>query len=387
MNIVVPTSGSLLVNRTRALQVLQAAGERPYRQAPFAQRPRCGQAAFAAGANQQRGAAGRQQRRVRQEILHGNMPNCRVGDQRGGALRHLLAGSNIDDVEALRCGDGGQRIRAYLDVAVVARQIPYVRACRRPALGAARGFDFQTGKVHEVEQQQFPIELPRYLQKDFQGEQCLQRAERTRHGPQHAGLRAIAHHAVGERIRPEATQAGVPRLRFVYLDLSLVLVHAGEDRRLSREHGGIVDQVLGAKIIAAVDDDVMAADQFERVVGVELGGVRFNLHAGIDGRDRGAGQISLRLAHIGERVNRLAMQITGIEHIGIDQPQETHARAREVLHDRTSKASQADDEDPCGRKLRLASGADFFEQNLPRIVGLHAAGNAQTVSRGLVAKR
>ena len=315
------------------------------------------------------------------------MPNCRGGDQRGGALRHLLGGANIDDVEALRRGDGGQRIRAYLDVAVVARQIPYVRACRRPALGAARGFDFQTGEIHEVQQQQLPIELPRHLQKDFQGEQCLQRAERTRHGSQHAGFRAIADHAVGERIRPEAAQTGVPRLRFVYLQLSLVLIDAGEHRRLPREHGGIVDQVLGAKIIAAVDDEVVAADQFERVVGVELGGMGFDLHAGIDGRDRGAGQIGLRFADIGERVNRLAMQITGIQHIGIDQPQESHARAREVLHDRTAQASQADDQDPCGRKLRLASGADFFEQYLPRIVGLHAAGNAQTVSRGLASER
>ncbi len=110
------------------------------------------------------------------------------------------------------------------------------------------------------------------------------------------------------------------RLRFVDLQLPLVLVHAGEHGGLLCEHRGIVDQILGAKIIAAVHHNVMAADQFERVIRIEWDGVRFDLHGRIDGGNRGAGQIRLRLADIGKPVNRLAMQITGIQHIGIDQP-------------------------------------------------------------------
>ncbi len=164
------------------------------------------------------------------------------------------------------------------------------------------------------------FELAGHLQQNLEREQRLQRAECAGHGSEHARLRTIAHHAIGDRIRPEAAQAGVRRLRLVDLKLPLVLIDAGEHGGLLREHRGIVDQILGAKIIAAVDNDVMAADQFERVVRIEVSGVRFDLHGGIDGRNRGARQIRLRFADIGKRVNRLAMQIAGIQDVGVDQP-------------------------------------------------------------------
>src|SRR5580658_1464995 len=101
VNIVVPTSGSLLMNRTSALQVFQSAGERTDREAALAQRLRRGQAALAGGAYQQRLAAGGKQPRIRQEFLHGDMPGA------GGTDGHFLGGSNIDDLEPA-LGGGGQ---------------------------------------------------------------------------------------------------------------------------------------------------------------------------------------------------------------------------------------------------------------------------------------
>ena len=144
-----------------------------------------------------------------------------------------------------------------------------MRARRRTALGAARGFDFEAGKIHEVEEQQLAFELAAHLQKDFQREQCLQRTERAGHGTQDARFRTIAHHAIGERIRPKAAQARIARLRFVDLELPFVLIHAGKHGGLLRQHGGIIDQILGAKIVAAVDHDVVTADQFQRVIRAE----------------------------------------------------------------------------------------------------------------------
>jgi hypothetical protein len=69
------------------------------------------------------------------------------------------------------------------------------------------------------------------------------------------------------------------------------------------------------------------------------------LHGRIDSLDRGARQVRFRPADISKPVNRLAMQITGIERVGVDQTQETDTRTRQILHDGTAQASQAHDED------------------------------------------
>src|SRR5258708_40039313 len=101
VNIVVPTSGNLLANRTSALQVLQAAGEGTHDKAAFAQYQRRGQAALAGGAHQQRLAAVREQARIGQKLGHGNVPRGR------GPLRDPLGGAKIDDVEAPPRARGG----------------------------------------------------------------------------------------------------------------------------------------------------------------------------------------------------------------------------------------------------------------------------------------
>src|ERR1700729_297392 len=86
VNIVVPTSGNLLANRISALQVLQAAGERAYREALLAQRLRSSEAALAGGAYQQCLAAAGEQPGIGQQLLHGDMPG---GSGMGG---HFLDG-------------------------------------------------------------------------------------------------------------------------------------------------------------------------------------------------------------------------------------------------------------------------------------------------------
>ena len=116
-------------------------------------------------------------------------------------------------------------------------------------------------------------------------EQRLQRAEDPGYRAEHAGFGAVADHAVGDGVRPKAAQAGVARLRLVDLQLAFVLVDAGEDCGPAREHRGVVDQELGAKIVAAIDHDVVARDQRERVVGVEAHGVCFDVHGRVDSLD------------------------------------------------------------------------------------------------------
>src|ERR1700679_3064709 len=100
VNIVVPTSGNLLVNRNSALQSLQSAGERMYGEPAFAQDLRRGQTALTGGANQQCSTAAAEQARIGKQFVHRDMPRS------SGVLGHFLGGSNIDDLEAALRGGG-----------------------------------------------------------------------------------------------------------------------------------------------------------------------------------------------------------------------------------------------------------------------------------------
>ncbi len=70
-------------------------------------------------------------------------------------------------------------------------------------------------------------------------------------------------------------QAGMAGLRLVHLQLALVLVDAGKNRGPAGEHGGVVDEVLGAEIVAAIDDHIVGADQRQGIVRVQPQGMRF----------------------------------------------------------------------------------------------------------------
>src|SRR5258708_1564096 len=100
VNIVVPTSGNLLVNRTSGLQVLQAAGDRTHNEAASAQYQRRGQAALAGGAQQEGLAAVRVQAGSRQKFLHRQVPPAMV------ALSDLTGGAHIKSGEAALAGRG-----------------------------------------------------------------------------------------------------------------------------------------------------------------------------------------------------------------------------------------------------------------------------------------
>ena len=132
---------------------------------------------------------------------------------------------------------------------------------------------FTLEKFMKSKQQQLAVELPRHRQQDLEREQCLHRTEGTRHGSEDSRFGAVADDAVRRRLGPQAAQTRMRRLRLVHLQLSLVLIDAREHRRPPRKHGCVVDEELGAKIVAAVDDDVVIADEFEGIGSGEASGM------------------------------------------------------------------------------------------------------------------
>src|SRR5450631_1892505 len=133
VNMVVPTSGNLLVKRKGlALQRLQSAGERTHRKAVSAQFARRRQASFARGAYQQEFLSCSEQSGIRQQNGHGNVPRC------GRPGRKFFLGSDVDDFEPAP-RRFSQRGQGNLDSGFLSGYFPDMRTAGGAALGAARG--------------------------------------------------------------------------------------------------------------------------------------------------------------------------------------------------------------------------------------------------------
>ncbi len=258
--------------------------------------------------------------------------------------RKLLGSAHVDELEVplARCRERGH---AHLDIRLFALQLPDECAARcRHSPGGAAALSFVAVKLVKSRSNSSPSSWPESFNRILSVKQRLQRAESSGDRTEHAGFGAVADDSVRRRLGPQAPQAGMARRRPVDLQLPFVLVDAREDRGPLRQHRGIVDQELGAEIVAAIDHEVVLADQGEGIVRGEAGRVRLNMHLGIEPSHGGFRQRGLRLAHIRQGVQRLSVQVARIELVGIDRSQEADAGTREVLQHRASEAAGADDQ-------------------------------------------
>ena len=71
--------------------------------------------------------------------------------------------------------------------------------------------------------------------------------------------------------------------------------------RLSRHHAGVVDEVSRGEVVGAVENDVVARDELQRVRGVERHLVRLDVHVGIQPAEPCSGHLELRPADVADR--------------------------------------------------------------------------------------
>src|SRR5450759_138419 len=140
VNMVVPTSGNLLWNRTLPItgrQRLQAAGKRMHAESGLAQRAGGGEAALARCANKKVLDPGAQQLGVGEQRGHGDVPGS------GGRRGEFLGRADIDQFEPVLCR-GAERGEAHLDGGIFGGQFTNERAARCDALGAAVSYTHLT---------------------------------------------------------------------------------------------------------------------------------------------------------------------------------------------------------------------------------------------------
>src|SRR5262249_17307871 len=147
-------------------------------------------------------------------------------------------------------------------------------------------------------------------EEDLDALDGLDRADDAGQHPQHARLGAGRGQLRRGRLGDEA--AGARTLvggghRGLALEAEDRAVHHGDPL----QQGGVVDQVPGREVVGAVDDQVVAVDDLEDVVGPEAYVVGDDVHVRVQGRQRLLGRVDLPLAHPVDVVEDLALEIGG----------------------------------------------------------------------------
>src|SRR6185437_14042991 len=184
----------------------------------------------------------------------------------------------------------------------------------------------------------------------------LNHAHQARKHAEHAAFGAAGHETRRRRLRIPAAIAGAIG-QGQHRGLSFKAENAGVDVGYAAEHAGVVDQVARWEIVGAVHDQIVAAEDLERVLAGELGFVADDLDAGADGLQAFARAIQLGPADVGGGLDHLPLEVGEIHYIKIHDADGADAGGREIKSDRSAEASGADGEHFGGLELALALDA------------------------------
>jgi hypothetical protein len=231
---------------------------------------------------------------------------------------------------------------------------------RHAAAGATRAQSLRAQR-DQIENQHLVLCQTGQAQQQLQRLERLQAAEYTGHRTQHAGLGAVADDSVTRGFRPHAAQAGRVSVAGDQLQLSLVLVDAGEQHRFAGVQCHIIEQELAAEIVGAVDHQVVTLHEPLGIPGIEPQRVRVDAHFGIQRLYARRGQRRLFAATFGQRVPGLPMQVGGFEPVTVDDTETTHTCAGQVLQHRNTESTGAHHQHRGGPQARLALWPHFAQ--------------------------
>ncbi len=176
----------------------------------------------------------------------------------------------------------------------------------------------------------------------------------------------LGNHAGRRRLRIKAAIAG-PFARGKNAGLAFEPENRTVDVGLAQQHAGVVHQVARGKVVGAVGDDVVVLQNVEGVGAREHGLVLDHVDRGIQRGEFFFGGIELLTAHVAGGVQDLALQIAGIDHIEIDQPQRANAGRGQVERQRRAQSARAHAQDARGLQLLLALHAHFRQDQVARV--------------------
>ncbi len=150
-------------------------------------------------------------------------------------------------------------------------------------------------------------------------------------------------------------------------------------QRLFGKIAGVRHQIARGEIVGAVGDDVVAADQLERIFRGQPGVVLLHGDVGIEPMDRRRGAVDLRHADVGRRVDHLPLQIRQRHYVVVDDAERADAGGGEIKQNRRAEAAGADDQHAGAAERGLSRAAHLAQHDVARItlefVGSQHGGN------------
>ena len=148
-------------------------------------------------------------------------------------------------------------------------------------------------------------------------------------------------------------------------DLAVIPQDRAPHERLALEQRGVVGEVAGREVVAAVDDDVVVREDFADVRRAQPLGVTHDPALGVDRGDGVGERVDLEPAHVGEAVADLAMQVGQLDEVVVDDADGADARTGEVGNERAAEPPGTDDEHTCRGEPTLRELTEAGQHDLP----------------------
>ena len=212
-----------------------------------------------------------------------------------------------------------------------------------------------------IDQQQAAAEHLPDFKNNFERLVGLHGADEARQHAQHADFGAARGLAGGGRLGIKAAVRW-PALVVEHRHLPFELENGPEHQRLAQQHTGIIHEVASGEIIGAVYHQVIMGKQGQGIGRRQQLLVRFQRNERVLGAQLFGGHQGFGAAHVGGGVQHLALQVTGIHHVEIEQAQGAHAGGGQVLQHRAAQPAAAHHQHAGRFQLVLAGRADFGQQ-------------------------
>src|SRR5207302_4429774 len=212
---------------------------------------------------------------------------------------------------------------------VVVDQHLYLVSAAGRTLGILSNFNCTECHCQRVDSQQPSDQCVSQAQQHLYRLCRLNGADEAGHDPENAALGAARYQLGRGRLAKEAAVArtiGGAKNRC----LPLEPIHAAVDVWNPEQNRGVVDQVAGRKIIGAVDYQVVAPRDLERICGGKSSGVWLETNVRIDVAQAIARGLELGTAYSRRPVQNLALQVGQIDRIEIDKPDRPNSRGCEI---------------------------------------------------------
>ena len=137
--------------------------------------------------------------------------------------------------------------------------------------------------------------------------------------------------------------------------------------RLPEEHASVVGEVTGGKVVRAVHDDVVGAEEFEGVFTGEAGVVKHDLDVRIEAADGFPGGLGFGPADIRGAVENLALEVGEVHRVEVDDAEFADARGGQIHRDGRPEPACPEAQHAGGANFLLALQPHFGQTQVPRV--------------------